>query len=122
MERAKPSTSKDISKEKADEFSWPVAIKSGKISYNFDLIYLIILVIGISSVGGIAFGYKLYRQSFLPESKGIPRAQLISGVTLASRALLTATIWTVSGFSLFIVSISMLLKGKIFLLYWNNDH
>uniref|UniRef100_A0A914DJ06 Transmembrane protein 242 n=1 Tax=Acrobeloides nanus TaxID=290746 RepID=A0A914DJ06_9BILA len=92
MDETEPSTSLVKPEEK---FSWPFAIKS---------------LIGITSVGGCAFSYKLYRQAMAPENKNIPRAQVFNGVTLASKALVIASISTVSCFGLFIFGISTLLQ------------
>ncbi|VDL75701.1 unnamed protein product [Nippostrongylus brasiliensis] len=77
----------------------------------FFQIFLSFSVLGGVSLVSLAFGIRsAWKHSRQPEAADLCRAQVFSGVGLASKALGVATIITVSGFSLFIVGISWALK------------
>ncbi|ETN81341.1 N-acetylglucosaminyl-phosphatidylinositol de-N-acetylase domain protein [Necator americanus] len=68
-------------------------------------------VLGFASFATLAAGLRsAWKHTRQPEAADLRRAQVLSGVGFASKALGVATIITVSGFSLFIVGISWVLN------------
>ncbi|CAI4221674.1 unnamed protein product [Auanema sp. JU1783] len=67
-------------------------------------------VLGVASLTSLVFGVRsAYKHTRHKEAADLARAQLVSGVGFASKALAVATIITVSGFSLFAVGVSWIL-------------
>uniref|UniRef100_A0A183G2M6 Transmembrane protein 242 n=1 Tax=Heligmosomoides polygyrus TaxID=6339 RepID=A0A183G2M6_HELPZ len=68
-------------------------------------------LLGVASLASFAFGVRsAWKYARQPEAADLRRAQVLSGVGFAGKALGVATLLTVSGFSLFIVGISWALK------------
>ncbi|KAK5969375.1 hypothetical protein GCK32_010946 [Trichostrongylus colubriformis] len=68
-------------------------------------------ILGAASLGSLLVGLRsAWKHTRQPEAANLCRAQVLSGVGFAGKALGVATLITVSGFSLFIISVSWALK------------
>ncbi|VDO49949.1 unnamed protein product [Haemonchus placei] len=68
-------------------------------------------VLGAASLGSLIVGLRsAWKHTRQPEAADLCRAQVLSGVGFAGKALGVATVITVSGFSLFIIAVSWALK------------
>ncbi|RCN27055.1 hypothetical protein ANCCAN_27212 [Ancylostoma caninum] len=68
-------------------------------------------VLGVASLATFAAGLRsAWKHTRQPEAADLRRAQVLSGVGFASKALGVATVLTVSGFSLFILGVSWALN------------
>ncbi|XGW22939.1 hypothetical protein V3C99_005291 [Haemonchus contortus] len=68
-------------------------------------------ILGAASLGSLIVGLRsAWKHTRHPEAADLCRAQVLSGVGFAGKALGVATVITVSGFSLFIIAVSWALK------------
>uniref|UniRef100_A0A0K0CSP3 Transmembrane protein 242 n=1 Tax=Angiostrongylus cantonensis TaxID=6313 RepID=A0A0K0CSP3_ANGCA len=68
-------------------------------------------ILGFASLASLLAGLRsAWKYSRQPWAADLQRSQVLSGVGFASKALGVATVITVSGFSLFIVGVSWILK------------
>ncbi|KAJ1366457.1 hypothetical protein KIN20_027127 [Parelaphostrongylus tenuis] len=68
-------------------------------------------ILGFASLASLAAGLRsAWKYSREPWAADLQRAQVLSGVGLAGKALGVATVITVSGFSLFIIGVSWVLQ------------